>query len=83
MEEDISTRSPTDFKEILILTHRIGHGKSVREASQILNKFRHHTARSFASIFIFTQLLTPWIFSSVLGWGWGWGWGVGVQIKME
>ena len=35
----------------------------------------HHTARIFASIFIFTQLLTPWIFSSVSPYG------PGVQIK--
>ena len=32
--------------------------ESLREVSQILNKFRFHTARIFASIFIFTQLLT-------------------------
>ena len=58
MEEEISTTSPTHSKEILILTHLTGHEITLREISQILNTFRLHTARIFASIFIFTQLLT-------------------------
>ena len=43
------------LKEILILTHRIGHeiANHYERPQEILTKFRHHTARIFASIFIF------------------------------
>ena len=69
MEEETSTTGLMNFEEIFILTHRIDlwKSKSVREVSRILNKFRHHTARIFASIYIclLNCFNTPQIFSCV------------------
>ena len=61
MEEEISTTSPTDFEEILILTRQIGN--SVPKTSRSLNTFSHHAARISASISIFYPSCSPLGFS--------------------
>ena len=77
MEEIISITGPTDFKEILILTFRIGvwKNKLASEASRILYKFKHQTARIFASMSIFysTAYHSDFLFRIFfLGGGGGW-----------
>ena len=59
MEEEVSTRGPMDFEEILIVTRQIGLWKSnsVPNTSRSLNTIRHHTTRISASISIFYSVV--------------------------
>ena len=73
MEEEISTTGPMDFDESLTLTPWIDLSKFKRPCGFSRNLCNALLGFFLPYLVIFTQLLIPWIFSSV------WG----VLIKME
>ena len=61
VEEEISTRGPTDFEEILILIRQIGN--SVPKTSRSLNTFRHNARSDFCFHIHFLLSCSPLRFS--------------------